>query len=84
MRVRLPLRLAVGRLLLDGAPRTACDVCAALEPEYAGERQINAANIEAQLQALKGVGIVTVCNESDQGVAYGITPDGRQRVLRNL
>ena len=43
MRVRLPLRLAVGRLLLDGAPRTACDVCTALEPEYAGERQINAA-----------------------------------------
>ena len=84
MRVRLPLRLAVGRLLLDGAPRTACDVCTALEPEYAGERQINVANIEAQLQALKGVGIVTVCNESDQGVVYGITPDGRQRVLRNL
>lgn len=56
MRVRLPLRLAVGRLLLDGASRTACDVCTALEPEYAGERQINAANIEAQLQALQGRG----------------------------
>lgn len=84
MRVRLPLRLAVGRLLLDGTPRTASEVRAALEPSYAGERQINTENIEGQLQALKGVGIVTICSESDQGIAYGITPDGRQRVLRNL
>lgn len=84
MCVGLPLRLVIGRLLLDGTPRTALELCAALQPEYAGESQINAANLEAQLQALKGVGIVTICDETEQGVYYGITPGGRQRVLRNL
>lgn len=84
MGVRLPLRLVIGKLLLDGVPRTAKDICVALQAQYAGERQINSANLEAQLLALKGVGIVAGCNESETETAYRITPDGKQRVLRNL
>ena len=33
MCVGLPLRLAIGRLLLDGTPRTALELYAALQPE---------------------------------------------------
>lgn len=87
--VKAPFRLAVGALLLDGQPRTPAQVADALRPEYAGSRLIEQANVEAQLQALKVVGVVRVASEclSDGGEleqTYVISEYGRDKVRKNL
>lgn len=87
--VKAPFRLAVGALLLDGQPRTPAQVADALRPEYAGSRLIAVTNVEAQLQALKAVGVVKVVSErlNDAGEleqSYGISEYGRDKVRKNL
>ena len=87
--VKAPFRLAVGALLLDGQPRTPAQVAEALHPEYADSRLISLANVEAQLQALKAVGVVRVVSErlNDRGEleqTYVISDYGRDKVRKNL
>lgn len=87
--VKAPFRLAVGALLLDGQPRTPAQVADALRPEYAGSRLISLANVEAQLQALKAVGVVKVVSESlsaggELEQTYVISDYGRDKVRKNL
>lgn len=86
--VKPPFRLAVGVLLLDGRPRTPTEIRDALRPDYAGGRLLDPANVEAQLQALKAVGIVKVAaetlNDAGQLVqAYVISDYGRDKVRKN-
>lgn len=84
-----PFRLAVGALLLDGAARTPAEVLEALRPEYGNGRLATLSNVEAQLQALKAVGVVKVASETlgagdalEQ--AFVISDYGRDKVRKNL
>lgn len=87
--VKAPFRLAVGALLLDGQSRTPAQVAEALRPEYADSRLLSLANVEAQLQALKVVGVVKVVSErlgagGELEQSYAISDHGRDKVRKNL
>lgn len=77
--MKQPVRLVIGMLLCDGRARTPEEVCAALLPDYPGERQISPGDMEAHLQTLRAVGIVAA-EACGDGVAYRITEYGQKRV----
>lgn len=87
--VKPPMRLAMGKLMLDGKARTANDVLNLLAPHYGDEGQLNLGNIENHLQALRAVGILTAtsgnCAQNDEDdTLYAISIDGERRVRKYL
>ncbi len=83
-----PFRLGVGAALLDGEARSAAELVQLLVLRYPGERQVNEKEVEHHLQALKGVGILDIAQESmEDGVyvqRYTVTAHGRERIVRAL
>jgi hypothetical protein len=82
---RPPFKLAVAALLLDDIARTPAAVLADLAGEYGGNRPLVRANVEAALQSLKAVGIVTTVTDSEaQEPAYSLTRNGKNKVVNAL
>lgn len=88
-RIKPPMRLAIGKLMLDGKARSAEDVRNELTPQYDGEKQLNLPNLENHLQALRAVGILAVAERdytqnANPDTAYIISVDGERRVKKYL
>lgn len=89
IRVKPPMRLAIGELMLDRKPRTAKEVYNILAPRYCGEKQVCLSNIEGHLQALRAVGILALPQNNNgqdarDDTLYVISADGARRVQRSL
>lgn len=89
IKMKPPMRLAIGELMLDGKPRTAKDVYDELAPLYSGEKQVNLTNLENHLQSLRAVGILAVTDSDNMqntnaDTLYVISVDGERRVKKYL
>ena len=80
--MKLPFRLAIASLFLDGHTLGTDDVMNRMQAEYASEKHFTRKNVESDLMALKAVGILKP--SSGAGGHYLLSGYGRDKVERAL